>query len=203
MFIYIEVIYIINHVAVHCVLDRHIVSTRGDIDQCLDSLMSVILPRIETIRRSRTATNCGVIHDLNDFDGHSRQNKNGYFSIPHNNNVSLLSSWLVFYICFDNVLNFTCFLIDVYDFQSTIQYSLKDTDISIRKRALDLLYTMCDEVFIIVAKTFFYWRASCDTLKRVLWYYEDCCVVLWRGRCGTLKIVMWYFENGGVVLWRV
>lgn len=29
--------------------------------------------------------------------------------------------------------------------QNTIQYSLKDTDISIRKRALDLLYTMCDE----------------------------------------------------------
>ncbi len=28
--------------------------------------------------------------------------------------------------------------------QATIQFSLKDTDISIRKRALDLLYTMCD-----------------------------------------------------------
>ena len=29
--------------------------------------------------------------------------------------------------------------------QATIQFSLKDTDISIRKRALDLLYTMCDQ----------------------------------------------------------
>ena len=38
-----------------------------------------------------------------------------------------------------------------------------------------------------------------STLKMVVWYFEEGCVVLWRGRCGTLKRVVWYFEEGWYV----
>ena len=31
------------------------------------------------------------------------------------------------------------------------------------------------------------------TLKRVVWYFEESCVLLWRGLCGTLKRVVWYW----------
>ena len=46
------------------------------------------------------------------------------------------------------------------------------------------------------------WRGWYGTLKTVVWYFEEGCVVLWRGLCGILKRVVWYFEEGGVVLWR-
>ena len=51
------------------------------------------------------------------------------------------------------------------------------------------------------------WRGY-GYLKRVVWYFEEGCVVLWRGWCCTLKRVwylkrvVWYFEEGDVVLWR-
>ena len=53
---------------------------------------------------------------------------------------------------------------------------------------------------------FWYWWVWV-TLKRVVWYFEEGCVVLyggwcgtWRAWCGTLKKVVWYFEEGDVVL---
>ena len=43
-------------------------------------------------------------------------------------------------------------------------------------------------------------RWSCDTLKMVVWYFEEGVVVLRREWRGTLRRVVWYFEEGGVVL---
>ena len=42
------------------------------------------------------------------------------------------------------------------------------------------------------------WRGLCGTLRRVVWYFEEGCVVLWRGWCGTLKRVMWYSYDSEV-----
>ena len=38
----------------------------------------------------------------------------------------------------------------------------------------------------------------CGTLKRIVWYFEDGCVVLWRGWSGTLKRVVWWI----VCIWH-
>ena len=50
-------------------------------------------------------------------------------------------------------------------------------------------------------------RRGYGTLNSVVWYFEECCMVLWRVLCGTLKkvmytlkIVVWYFEEFCVVL---
>ena len=49
--------------------------------------------------------------------------------------------------------------------------------------------------FFLLALFLVLWRGRYDTLKRVLWYFEDDGVVLWRGWWSTIKRVVWYFKD--------
>ena len=44
------------------------------------------------------------------------------------------------------------------------------------------------------------WRGWRGTLKRVVCFFEEDCMVLWRGWCSTSTMIVWYFEEESMVL---
>ena len=94
----------------------------------------------------------------------------------------------------------SCFIITAFSVASDLGARNADSDSA--KRRVSRLHSDAFNSELLRRSVNCFRTKNNNTMKRVMWYFEEGDVVLWRRLCDTLNRVMGFFEDGCVVLWR-